>query len=440
MLTHRFRLESFVVLSVLLVVGIFFVVFRLEKTVFAGSAPDFLRYVYFSRGAFGAGAVILLAVLFIRLERRHTRLILRKLSQAVEQSPSSVIITDRTGRIEYVNPRFTRMTGYRKEDVLGKNPRLLQSGKTPPDIYKKFWGAISSGREWKGEFLNKKKGGELYWESISVSPLIDSGDEISHYIGVLEDVSDRKKLETLKDALLGMVSHEMRTPLTVIKWSVRSLEDGLSGPLPKKQHEVIHGISRNLTRLERIINEVLDLSRLESETIPLNRTRFDFSLLVRETVGDFRERLENGELQIEEAMESPLYVEADPDKIIQVLNNLVENALRFATRVITVKARADKECLRVSVIDDGPGIEEADQKKLFDKYQRLHGRGRREQYRGTGLGLAICREIILQHEGKIWVESVPGQGARFHFRVPLGDRGLREEEKRYATVQENTRH
>ena len=85
-------------------------------------------------------------------------------------------------------------------------------------------------------------------------------------------------------------------------------------------------------------------------------------------------------------------------------------------------------------------IEEADQKKLFDKYQRLHGRGRREQYRGTGLGLAICREIILQHEGKIWVESVPGQGARFHFRVPLGDRGLREEEKRYATVQENTRH
>jgi len=120
---------------------------------------------------------------------------LRQLSRAVEQSPASVVITDITGRIEYVNPRFSAMTGYSRDEAIGQNPRMLKSGEHPPEKYKQLWETISTGREWRGEFHNKKKNGELYWESASISPLHDAGGKITHFIGVKEDITQRKRAE-----------------------------------------------------------------------------------------------------------------------------------------------------------------------------------------------------------------------------------------------------
>jgi PAS domain S-box-containing protein len=122
---------------------------------------------------------------------------LRKLSRAVTQSPDSIIITDKDGKIEYVNPKFTELTGYEKEEVLGKNPRILKSGEHPKSFYKELWDTILSGNDWKGEFRNKKKSGDLYWENASISPLVNESGEITHFVEVKEDISERKQTEEL---------------------------------------------------------------------------------------------------------------------------------------------------------------------------------------------------------------------------------------------------
>lgn len=127
--------------------------------------------------------------------RKDTVEQMRKLSLAIEQSPSTVLITDKTGTIEYVNPKFSRLTGYAQSEAVGKNPRILKSGLMQPDTYADMWKTIRAGNEWKGEFLNRKKSGELYWESASISPLKNSRREITHFIAVKEDITERKKAE-----------------------------------------------------------------------------------------------------------------------------------------------------------------------------------------------------------------------------------------------------
>ena len=135
-------------------------------------------------------------------ERKRTEEKLRQLSVAVEQSPASIVITNRAGNIEYVNPKFIELTGYTLAEVLGKNPRVLKSGETNPEAYRELWETITAGKEWDGEFHNKKKNGELYWESASISPIRDHAGRITHYVAVKEDITARKQTEAERDLLI----------------------------------------------------------------------------------------------------------------------------------------------------------------------------------------------------------------------------------------------
>ena len=139
----------------------------------------------------GIGVIWLMAVLIH--QRRQAGEEMRKLSCAVEQSPASIVITDRAGNIEYVNPRFTEVTGYSFREVRGKNPRFLKSGEMPPEDYRQLWETITAGREWRGEFHNRKKGGELFWESVSISPIFDAAGHITHFLATKEDITERKR-------------------------------------------------------------------------------------------------------------------------------------------------------------------------------------------------------------------------------------------------------
>jgi len=136
-------------------------------------------------------------------QQRRTVEAVRKLSRAVEQSPATVMITDTNGSIEYVNPKFTELTGYSVEEALGKNPRIVKSGQTPVEVYQGMWEAITGGREWRGEILNRKKNGELYWEAASISPIFNSEGAITHFVAVKEDVTERKAAEEERERLLA---------------------------------------------------------------------------------------------------------------------------------------------------------------------------------------------------------------------------------------------
>ena len=155
---------------------------------------------------------------------------IHRLSQAIEQSPVSIVITDLAGTIEYANPKFCEVTGYAYDEIIGKNPRILKSGELSDEAYRDMWQTISSGREWRGEFHNRKKNGELFWELASISPIIDDEGTITSYLAVKEDITERKRAEReiiaakdlaehsdlLKDAYIANISHEIRTPLNVI--------------------------------------------------------------------------------------------------------------------------------------------------------------------------------------------------------------------------------
>ncbi|MEE9514876.1 MAG: PAS domain-containing protein [Candidatus Brocadiales bacterium] len=160
-----------------------------------------------------------------RQQRSRTEEQLRKLSHAVEQSPSVVIITDTKGTIEYVNTKFTQITGYTSGEATGKNPRILRSGKTPPEVYKELWETITSGGEWHGEFCDKKKNGELYWEDVSISPVRDSKGVITHFVAVKEDITERKQMEEqIKESHRGLTRAQQIAHLGSWEWTVQTGE------------------------------------------------------------------------------------------------------------------------------------------------------------------------------------------------------------------------
>lgn len=418
-------------LSSLLGVTLIFVLSGfLEKILFAGSHFSTLKYLYIMRGASASFVVMMLAIFFMRIQHRRVDNQLQKFLCIIEQSPSSILITDESANIEYTNPRFTRMTGYTPEEVLGKNPRILQSGKTPRETYKKMWEMLHAGQEWHGEFLNRKKDGEIYWEAASISPIIDENNQ-KIYIGILEDISTRKKMEKLKEEFAGIVSHELRTPLAVLKMAVENLRDGLSGSLTEKQFTIVEIMDRNCQRLQRIVEDVLDLSRLESGKAKIHRTSVDLIKIFEETIGAFQKIFPEKNITLSEEVPLELLLSTDPDLVLQILNNLLDNATRFAKKQISVRVILQPDLVEIIVDDDGIGISKEDQRKLFSKFEQVHRSSGRSQYKGTGLGLVVSREIVHQLGGRIWVESVEGEGAKFHFTLPLSsqeDRKGREEE------------
>src|SRR5208283_4493555 len=141
------------------------------------------------------GGSVLWVMSFVIWQRKRADEEVRKLSLAVEHSPVSIIITDKAGYIEYVNPKFIEVTGYSAREVIGKNPRILKSGEMPPGNYKRLWETVIAGGEWRGEFHNRKKNGELYWEWASISPIYDAAGHIAHFLAVKEDITERKRTE-----------------------------------------------------------------------------------------------------------------------------------------------------------------------------------------------------------------------------------------------------
>ncbi|GEM_PF-4385145 len=234
------------------------------------------------------------------------------------------------------------------------------------------------------------------------------------------EVMERKRIDKLKDELIGTVSHEVRTPLAVIKNVVDDVQRGIAGTLTEPQKKYIEIAKRNIDRLARVVTNLLDLSRLESGVFRYLPQRVNLQPLVLEAVDNFQivSRAQNIDLKLE-LSEGSTDCYVDTGLITQVLSNLLDNAMRFSKRNIILKVVPRADFIQVSVIDDGRGIAKADIEKLFKRFVQVERAQEGQEYKGTGLGLAICKEIIDIHHGKIWVESEKDHGAQFHFTLPV---------------------
>ena len=348
---------------------------------------------------------------------------LRKLTQAIEQSQVSVVITDTEGRIEYVNPRFTEVTGYTSEEVIGKNPRILKSGEHTSEFYDQLWDTITAGREWRGEFRNRKKNGELYSENVSISPIKDAEGVITHFLAVKVDVTEQKRLkEQLIQSqkmeaiglLAGGVAHDFNNLLCIII----GYSDLILMNMDKqsKSHKEIEEIRDAGQRAASLTQQLLVFSRrqiLTPKELDLNAVAAGLEKMLRRLIGE--------DIELVTVFEQQLWnTKADRGQIEQVLMNLVVNARDSMTEGGRVTVRTenkvidDEYCRLVaearpgkyvclSVEDTGSGMSKETISHIFEPFYTTKKEGRK-----TGLGLSVIYGIVKQHEGWINVSSEPG--------------------------------
>ena len=358
---------------------------------------------------------------------------LRKLSQAIEQNPVSVVITDSHGIIEYTNPKFTEMTGFEASDAIGKNPRILKSGKMEPEIYANLWKVITSGKIWNGELINRSKSGKLYWANKSISPIIDELGKITNFVAIAEDISEKKKTEAelikakekaeesdrLKSAFLANISHEIRTPMNGILGFAELLKE--PDLTPENQMEFLEVIERSGQRMLNIINDLIDISKIEAGETSLKIRKANINKMLHELHLFFIHEGNQKNLGIDFHCDLPdeqSFIETDGTKLNQILTNLIKNALKF-TEVGSIKFgyRIKKSKLEFFVSDTGPGVSH-DQKDLIFERFRQSSLNQTRKYEGAGLGLAISKAYVELLGGKIWMESEPEKGSTFYFELP----------------------
>lgn len=220
-------------------------------------------------------------------------------------------------------------------------------------------------------------------------------------------------------AVVSTLSHELRSPMAIVKAALANLREEVGGTLTDTQATWVATAERQCDRLLRLIQNHLEFSRLTSGRVRLTRTRVSLSPLLEQVRDDFQHQAKARGLELTLELEEDLpEIEADPDSLVQVLHNLIGNALRFASAQVRIEACRDMGEVRLSVCDDGPGIDPLRAAMLFDHYTQLARQADVDGYKGTGLGLAIAREIVNLHDGRLWVESIPGAGARFHCVFP----------------------
>ncbi|HEX4048699.1 MAG TPA: ATP-binding protein [Elusimicrobiota bacterium] len=232
------------------------------------------------------------------------------------------------------------------------------------------------------------------------------------------EARENLRIVEIKNQFMGRISHELRNTLATVKTAVFCLNDALTGPLAPRQAQLVEMISRNVDRQVKIIDNILDLARFQSGKLKIVPRSVDLASLVDEAAQEFRMKSKAPRLDLEVPGELPA-VHGDADLLAQVLRNLMDNACRFARARVAVKAvDAGLAGVQLSVVDDGAGIPQGRIGELFDQFVQLDRPKGGEGYKGTGLGLAICREIVEGHRGRIWAESVEGDGATFHVILP----------------------
>jgi PAS domain S-box-containing protein len=387
-------------------------------------------------------------------ERKADEDQLRKLSLAVEQSPESILITNVKSEIEYVNEAFIHSTGYSREELIGNTPRLLHSGKTPPETYVALWASLTKGQPWKGEFHNRRKDGSDYIEFAIITPLRQPDGTISHYVAVKEDISEKKRLgleldeyrhhlellvearttelvaarkqadaaNIAKSSFLANMSHEIRTPMNGILGMANILRREGVSPQQARRLDTIDTAARHLLG---VINDILDISKIEAGKFKLEEAPVSLQNLLANVVSILSEPCKAKDIQLRvEAAHVPPNLVGDATRLQQALLNYATNAVKFTKkgsvtlRTLLQEETADSLRLRFEVEDTGIGIEAEAMTRLFSAFEQADASMTRK-YGGTGLGLTITKRLAELMGGTVGADSTPGVGSTFWFTVML---------------------
>jgi PAS domain S-box-containing protein len=364
-----------------------------------------------------------IVVHFVRdvTERKRSEKRLQLAATVFENTSEGIMITDREGCIQSTNPAFTAITGFAPDEVLGQNPRILQSGMQTPEFYAKMWASIAKSGQWQGEIINRRKNGEAYTQWLNINAVKDSGGNVTHYVGVTFDISELKASERMKDEFIATVSHELRTPLTSIHGSLSLLDGGVAADSPEKSAELVRIARGNSERLVRLIDDILSIAKIESEKMQFHLRSVNLSDLVTDAVEAIEEYAKQYDVEIRVSPGAKdARVLGDRDRLMQVLANLLSNAVKHSPEdgIIEVETMRNEGYWRVSVSDNGPGIPESFRSEVFKKFAQADATDRRKRG-GTGLGLSISKAIVDRLGGRIGFDSEPDVETCFYFELPV---------------------
>jgi PAS domain S-box-containing protein len=373
-------------------------------------------------------------------EKRAEEETLQVVSMAVEQSPASVVITDAAGAIQYVNPACERVTGYSLAELMGANPRVLQSGQQEPAFYRAMWETLGAGRTWTGVFLNRRKDGSTFTENATISPVRDPQGRTTHYLAIKEDISELKRavdqIQRLNDeleqrvqartaqleaanqeleAFSYSVSHDLRAPLRSIRGFSGILLETCQDRLDPTSQDYLRRVDLGARHMGGLIEDLLKLSQVSRGE--LDRTPLDLSAMARRILAELA-RSDPGRT-VATRVDPDLRAIGDRRLVTLALDNLLRNAWKYTGKRAEARIEfgldpANGEPV-FQVRDNGAGFDMAHAGKLFGAFQRLHSS---QDFEGTGIGLAITQRVVHRHGGRIWAHAEPDQGATFSFTLP----------------------
>lgn len=382
------------------------------------------------------GALVFRRISIPLVEREQALTKLRLLSHATENSPNMMFITNTEGIIEYVNPRFTKLTGYTSEEAIGQSPRILKSGDTPPEFYTNLWTSLKSGQEWRGVIKDRCKDGSNFWASMVAAPVKGDDGNISHFISIHEDITEQKLNEErmiqarsqaeianrAKSEIMANMSHELRTPLNAIIGFSATMNEQIFGPVGnEKYEEYAQYIHSSGTHLLEVINDILDVSAVEAGKLELNEDDINLSDTLEAALRIVATKAQDGDVTLKGLSQGALpLVRADQRRIKQVCLNLLSNAVKFtpAGGQVSVDAYSEENGdLVLCFSDTGIGMDDNELAKAMTQFGQVDSSHTRK-HDGSGLGLPLTKGLIELHGGTMTLLSKPGNGTKVSVTIP----------------------
>jgi two-component system, chemotaxis family, sensor kinase Cph1 len=350
-----------------------------------------------------------------------------------------VAITDQKGIIQYVNDNFCKISKYSKEELIGQDHRIINSGYHPKTFIRNLWVMIANGKTWRGEIKNKAKDGSIYWVDTTIVPFLDERGKPYQYIAIRADITHRKlaeeEIKTLNEDLEKRVnerteeliiankeleqfayvaSHDLQEPLRTVSNYMQVFEEDYSALLDNNARKYLHSVNNATKRMSVLIKSLLDFSKLGYNK---KLAHTDCKKLVDNVLADLEAVIKKSGAVVK-LTKMPL-MNVYETEIRQLFQNLIVNAIKFRkediTPEISISSEKTNNAWKFAVRDNGIGIDPIHFERVFNIFQRLETK---EKYEGSGIGLANCKKIVQLHQGEIWVESDPGHGSTFYFTIP----------------------
>jgi PAS domain S-box-containing protein len=348
-------------------------------------------------------------------ELRESEALFRSLS---ESSPVGIFKIDAEGKCTYTNPRCQAIGGFTPAAALGDGWMQFVHPEDIQLIMSKWSQSQSLDGEFSCEFRHIQQDGTIRFCRVKTAPIFSDRSQLIGHVGTVTDITESLAIEKMKNEFISIVSHELRTPLASIRGSLGLLATGVLKSKPETAKQMLEIASSDTERLVRLVNDILDLERLDSSQVTLVKQWCDAQVLMRKSAEAVLALAAENNIDLSILPETAK-IWADPDRIVQLLVNLLSNAIKFSAPGSTVTVRVEDLGDRIlfEVKDRGRGIPADKLETIFGRFQQVDASDSRQKG-GTGLGLAICRTIVQQHGGRIWAESVVSEGSSFYFTVP----------------------